>query len=770
MFGKLKGYQKKEQVIELQFEKMVAKIEIVTEAIINIFAGLQSEQHNSSSIEGDKVIPCNYEVSLEESVLTITTSQLIVKVTDEYKVDFYDKKGKSLCKDYRKNKKSSYEISKESMELALKEGHKIELEDEHKKVMVLKEMEGEEAFYGLGDKTGYLNKRGYDYVMWNTDDPSAHNESYKSLYKSIPFLITLKKNSVFGIFFDNHYKTYFDMGKESEEYYYFAADDGNLDYYFIYGEDMKEVVKNYTYLTGRTPLPRKWTLGYQQSRWSYDSEEKVRDIAEHFRKLDIPCDVIHLDIDYMEDFKVFTWNKERFAKPKHMIEDLKKDGFKIVTIIDPGVKVEDNYFVYEEGKQNGYFAKDKNGEIYVNQVWPGDSVFPNFSEEEVRNWWADKQKLLLDLGVEGVWNDMNEPASFKGEIPKDVVFTMDGRETNHAEVHNVYGHYMSKATFEGLIKHGTKRPFVITRACYAGTQKYSTVWTGDNQSLWPHLQMAVPQLINMGMSGLSFAGTDIGGFGHEATKELLSRWVQVGCFSPLFRNHSAYGGRNQEPWVFDKETLDINRKYIKLRYQLLPYLYDIFHEGEQTGLPVMRPLILHYQEDEKVKEINDEFLFGENILVAPVVEQGKRFRAVYLPQGQWVDFWTKEAFEGEQIVAKEAPLDVCPIYIKAGSVIPNDPVMNYVGEKEITYLILDIYEGEGRYLHYQDNGEDFSYQKGEYNEYEFVLTKNNELIIQLLQDGYEKKYEGFHLKLNGQERKVEFTGEKTTYHLGELFI
>lgn len=369
----------------------------------------------------------------------------------------------------------------------------------------------------------------------------------------------------------------------------------------------------------------------------------------------------------MDGYRVFTWDKKRFPNPKATIEELKAEGFKVVTIIDPGVKKDKGYAIYDEGMEKGYFATDKDGVTYVNRVWPGDSVYPDFADERVRQWWAENQKIMMDYGVAGIWNDMNEPASFNGPLPDDVMFNNDGIEADHREIHNVYGHYMSKATYEGIKKYTNKRPFVITRACYAGTQKYSTVWTGDNQSLWEHLRMSIPMLINLGLSGFSFAGTDVGGFGHDCTGELLSRWVQVGAFSPLFRNHSALHTRDQEPWAFDQVTEDINRKYIKLRYTLIPYLYDIMREGEINGLPVMRPLMLHYQDDKNTYEINDEFLCGENILVAPVVEQGKKARIVYLPKGDnWVDFWTKEVFEGGQYIIKQAPLDVCPIYVKQG--------------------------------------------------------------------------------------------------------
>ncbi|MGB4660564.1 MAG: TIM-barrel domain-containing protein, partial [Mobilitalea sp.] len=472
-----------------------------------------------------------------------------------------------------------------------------------------------------------------------------------------------------------------------------------------------------------------------------------------------------MDIDYMDHYKVFTFDERCFPEMKNIIQNLSDQGFKIVTIIDPGVKIEKGYFMYEEGIKNDYYAKDNIGNVYENAVWPGPSVFPDFSEEETREWWGDKQKLLLDKGIRGVWNDMNEPASFQGELPDDVQFKDEGRGADHRKIHNVYGHLMAKATFEGIRKHDLRRPFIITRACYSGSQKYSTAWTGDNHSIWAHLQMAIPQLCNLGMSGMAFVGTDVGGFGSDCTAELLSRWVQVGCFSPLFRNHSAMGTRRQEPWAFDANTLEINKKYIKLRYRLLPYLYDLFWECQKEGLPVLRPLVMEYQQDEKTKEMNDEFLLGSSILVAPVVNQGQRVRMVYLPQGQWVDFWTKEVVQGENYLLREAPLDTCPIYIKSGSIIPNYPEIHYVGEKEIEELTLDIYPGVCEYHHFQDNGEDYDYQQGIYNEYCFTLNEKRELTIELSHQGYEKVYQSFRILCDNQEKRVEFHGETIMFEV-----
>ena len=558
------------------------------------------------------------------------------------------------------------------------------------------------------------------------------------------------------------------MGRDNSKYYYFSAVDGNLDYYFIYGPSIKNVVKGYTTLTGTMPIPQKWTLGYQQCRWSYDTEERVMEFAENFRSRNIPCDTIYLDIDYMDGYRVFTWNNERFKNPEAMIKKLKEMGFKVVTIIDPGVKVDKDYKIYKEGIDNKYFATDKNDITYVNEVWPGDAVYPDFTNSEVRNWWASNQKIMMDAGVSGIWNDMNEPASFRGPLPDDVMFNNDGTPVEHKEVHNVYGHFMAKATYEGIKSVTNKRPFVVTRAAYSGTQKYSTVWTGDNQSTWEHLRMSIPMLMNMGLSGMTFCGTDVGGFGHDCTAELLSRWVQVGAFTPLFRNHSVMGTRDQEPWAFDKQTEDINRKYIKLRYKLMPYMYDSMWKASRSGEPILRPLLFNYQKDKNTYEINDEFLCGDNILVAPVMEQGLKCRMVYLPEGNsWIDYWTKEEFKGGQYIIKDTPVDVCPIFIKSGSVIPVSEDENYVCEKENNKLSLEVYLGNNetheKYIHYIDDGESFRYEQGEYNIYDIQIDNNKTLNINInsTHKNYNDNYKQIEITIfNGNPEKVYVNGNE----------
>ena len=746
-FGPLKRYTISGQTAELQFENGEARVELVAPGIVNVFVPLASPDHRSKAIEGDKSQPVPFTASQREDGLWLETEEVRVRVGGGFTVDFFDREGREVCMDYRGERRLLERVSPERARLLMAEGHGAELEEPERAFQAVKRLEKGTHFYGLGDKTGFLDKRGYDYEMWNTDDPAPHVDCFKALYKTIPFFMALNGSHAYGIFLDNTFRSWFNMGQESEDYYWFAAAGGNLDYYYIAGDGLPQVLERYTYLTGTAPLPQKWTLGYHQSRWGYMTQEDVQAVADGLRDNDIPCDAIHFDIDYMQDYKVFTWNMDRYhGDPKGFLTRLAEQGFKPVTINDPGVKQEDGYFVYDEGVEKGYFARTPEGEVYINAVWPGSAAYPDFGNPAVRRWWGEKEKLLKDLGVRGIWNDMNEPASFNGPLPDDVAFSDGERRATHKELHNVYGHFMAKAAYEGLKAADGRRPFVITRACYAGTQKYSTVWTGDNHSIWAHLQMAIPQLCSLGLSGMPFAGTDLGGFGSDTTPELLARWVQFACFSPLFRNHSALGTRPQEPWRFGPETLDIYRRYVKLRYEWLPYFYDLFWEEQRTGAPILRPLAFHYPEEETARTCNDEFLVGDRVLVAPVVQQGARRRMVWLPRGEWYDYWTREKITGPAAFVREAPLELCPIYVKAGSVLPMALPQSYVGERAQDVLLLDVYPGEGVWDHWLDDGESFDYQEGKYHQYRFTVRKDGGVDTRIVHAGYGQPYREIRIK------------------------
>ncbi|MCM1105919.1 MAG: glycoside hydrolase family 31 protein [Blautia sp.] len=747
--GKIRSCQSGGSEVLIHYEKGEVIVKVITPEIVNVFVPRRTREHYSKAIEGEKGIPVVIAVQQEGETLTVATDALRFTFGEDLAMQAWDASENRLFSTYDRGRTVTGAVDEQLKKLLEAEGHDTSgMGSRNYPVQLVCALDAGDDFYGLGDKTGFLNKKYYEYENWNSDIPQAHTEDFHALYKSIPFLICKKAKGVYGMFFDNTFHSYVNLGKEQPDYFYYGADDGNLDLYIIGGDSMPKVVENYTGLTGRTPLPQLWTLGYQQSRWGYGSAEDMREIAAGMRENDIPCDVLHFDIDYMDAFKVFTWDEKNYGRPGALISELGEKGIKVVTIIDPGTKQEQGYFMHDEGVENGYFATDAGGEVYVNVVWPGESNYPDFGRKEVRDWWGDHHKFLLDIGVAGIWNDMNEPASFRGELPKDVVFHDGARATTHAEMHNVYGHYMSKATYEGLRRLSDKRPFVITRACYAGSQKYSTVWTGDNQSLWPHLQMMIPQLCNLGMSGFAFAGTDIGGFGADVTPELLIRWVEAAVFSPLFRNHSAKGTRRQEPWMFGQKTLDIYRSYVKLRYQFLPYLYDLFYQGESTGLPVMRPLVLHYEEDENTRNLNGEFLVGENLLVAPVVEQGATKKLVYLPEGVWYDYWTGERLEGQQYILRDAPIELCPMYMRAGSMIPMYEAVAYVGEKPYRRLTLLATPEPAEYLHFQDNGENYEYREGGCNLYAFSKTADKTLSVRMEQEGY-PRYEEITVKIIG---------------------
>ncbi len=738
-FGQICKYEIMGNRIVIEFRHGEAYITVIRDDIIRVTVPYFQQDYVSKAIEGNPCVQTEFTVEKVLDGICIRTGRVMALIGDNLAVDFYDAKTQqALVQTYTGERTVEKRVSWETMEMLEAEGHDTsKLAEDEVRFEIVNVIDEGDDFYGLGDKSGFLNKKFYEYENWNSDLPQAHNEDYKALYKSVPILMCLKQQGAYGIFFDNSFRSNVNLGKENPEYYYYTAQEGNLDYYLIAGDDLTDVVGGYTYLTGRTPLPQRWTLGFQQSRWGYECADDINEIVDGYRNAQIPLDVIHFDIDYMEHFKVFTWNEKDYGPKGELLASLREKGVKPVTIIDPGTKLEEGYIMHDEGVEKDYFVKDTDGNVYVNAVWPGDSNFPDFGRQEVRRWWADKHQFLVDMGVAGVWNDMNEPASFRGELPQSVVFFDEDRQTNHAEMHNLYGHLMSKSTFEGLQEQTGKRPFVITRACYAGTQKYATVWTGDNQSLWHHLQMVIPQLCNLGLSGFAFCGTDIGGFGADCTPELMSRWIEAACFSPLFRNHSAKGTRKQEPWRFGKEVEDINRKYIELRYKFLPYLYDLFYQGETTGLPIMRPLVLHYPNDPEVRNLNSEYLVGEALLVAPILEQGATRRMVYLPEGTWYDYWTGECIEGKQYILREAPLDVCPMYVKGASIIPTYEVVQYVGEKPYDRLSLLVTPGAASYTHFQDNGEDYAYRDGAYNLYEFTVSDEDELQIQLLHEGYE---------------------------------
>lgn len=690
----------------------------------------QIHGRNSVAIEPEN-IPAVYKSKIDKEKQEISAGNIRIKAWENQKLDIFYQ-GVLVLSDVERTGQETG-IAEEDTELAKLEGHAGGSDEAGYASAIVKKLGKEDAVYGLGDKPGCLNRRGYVYVNWNTDNPAPHVDSFKSLYKSIPFFMVLGENYCYGIFADNTYKTTFDFGFESSEYYVVSHEKGFLDYYFFPGEKPSDVVKKYTGLTGTTPLFQRWIYGSHQSRWGYCSQDEILGIAEAFEKNEIPCDVIHMDIDYMDGYRVFTFDKERFPDTKALSETLADKGIKLISIIDPGVKKDEAYFMYREGMEMDAFAHDAQGAVYENAVWPGTSVFPDFSREDVRKWWGEKTKILLDHGIRGIWNDMNEPASFRGPLPDDVKFAAGA----HDEIHNIYGHLMAKATYEGLLEHDNgRRPFVLTRAAYAGSQKYCGGWTGDNHSIWSHLTLSLEQICNLSLCGMAMCGSDIGGFGSDVTPELLVRFYQAAVFAPFFRNHSAVGTRRQEPWLFDEKTRDAVRKTVRLRYRFIPYIYDLARECERTGEPIVRPLVYEYPHDKMVRNICDEYLLGKFVLVAPVTVPGKFAREVYLPEGEWYDYETNEKYTGGKYILADAPLDKVPVFIRAGAILPVAEG-NIQSTEDITSENTRIltYPGQGTFIHYEDDNETLAYREGAYNAMEY--TQNGEkLEKKVIHKGY----------------------------------
>lgn len=577
--------------------------------------------------------------------------------------------------------------------------------------------------YGLGEKTGFLDKRGRTYTMWNTDDPRPHIDTLDPMYVSIPWLILKSQSGAWGIFLDDPSRTDWDLGACDPDRAVVTTPRAALDLYLVAGPTLADLVGRYTALTGRMPMPPRWSLGAQQSRWSYPTAADLLQVARTYRERGIPLDVLYADIDYMHGYRVFTWNPETFRHPERLVAELGALGVRVVPIIDPGVKKDGQYEVFADGLRRGYYCLDADGVPYIGEVWPEDVAYPDFTRPEVRRWWGDLHRGLVTSGVAGIWNDMNEPSTFNTDsktLPLDVRHGADGA-TPHEDVHNLYGSLMSEATREGLLRlRPDERPFVLSRAGFAGIQRHAAVWTGDNFSIWFHVEQALAMVMNMGLSGVAFAGPDVGGFSGDCTGELLARWTQIGAFTPYFRNHSAKETRHQEPWQFGPEVEEICRRYVRMRYEWLPYLYTAFWRCTRTGEPIMRPLVYDHPDDPEVASLADQAMVGRDLMVAPVFRPGATRRAVYFPAGDWIDLWSLERISGGTWRVADAPLATMPRYVRAGAVVPRGPWVPSTDELPRDRVELHVYPGEQlRGEWYDDDGHTHAHREGAYEHWRF---------------------------------------------------
>ena len=659
---------------------------------------------------------------------------------------------------------------------------------------IYKKMPLDEHYFGLGDKTGPLDRRDEAFTLWNTD-AYRFQESTDPIYKSIPYFMTFRAGHAMGILLDNTWRTSFDFGKELPDAYSFGSVAGPVDYYVFYGPSPKQVVETYAWLTGTPPLPPLWAFGFQQSRYSYMSQARVLEVANRLRADSIPADAIYLDIDFQDKNRPFTVNKAAFPDLPGMIAQLHEEDFHVVAITDlhianlPG----QDYEPYETGMTGNHFVKNPDGSVYTGRVWPGPSVFPDFTRQQTRVWWGTLYRGLRHSGVDGFWNDMNEPSIFDSPthtMPENAVHRIDelgfaSRAATHAEIHDVYGMENSRATFDGLktIDPDT-RPFVLTRATYAGGQRYAATWTGDNSSSWNHLRFTTPMLENLGLSGFAFTGADVGGYAGTPTPELLTKWFEVAAFQPIDRDHSEKGTGDQEPWVGGSEHEAIRRHFIETRYQLMPYLYTLADEATRTGLPLVRPLFLEFPKAARDGHPIDtdipaagEFMLGPDLLIAPppYPEELDAYQ-VEFPTSGWYNFWTGEKVslpvspaaatpdtlavpdrDGQYSVTATPELSQLPVFVRAGSILPISPLVQSLSETPQGPLTLRVYPGDGCLGElYQDDGKTYAYQRGVYLRMKFSCNntaKGMRLDLSSHEGSYPAWWKEVHVEIFGLTRK-----------------
>lgn len=613
--------------------------------------------------------------------------------------------------------------------------------------------------YGLGEQVRGINKRGWIYISNCTDDPN-HREDTRSLYAAHNFLVFAEEEP-FGIFLDNPGKVTFDIGYTRQDTAVITAESWDMDVYFIDGEDLKDVVRQFRRMIGRSYIPPKWSFGFGQSRWGYKSEDDVREVERRYRELGIPLDSIYLDIDYMERFKDFTLNNETFPNFPEFVKEMREKHIHLVPIIDAGVKIEEGYPVYEEGVENGYFCKDEDGKEFVAAVWPGRVHFPDMLNPEARRWFGLKYKFLLDQGIDGFWNDMNEPSIFYSEKRLEKVFEElesfrgknqdlmthfrfkglvmelannpedyrsfyhnfngEGKPVRHDKVHNLYGYNMTRAAGEAFEElEPDRRILMFSRSSYIGMHRYGGIWQGDNLSWWSHLLLNIKMMPSLNMCGFLYTGADLCGFGADTTEDLALRWMQFGVFTPLMRNHAALGTREQELYQFSNR--EACGKMVKIRYSLLPYLYSEYMKAALRDEMMFRPLAFDYPDDPYADQIEDQLMVGDSIMIAPVHEQNATGRYVYLPEDMMLvsmrspeDYFVQVVEKGHHYVP--VAMDELIFFILKNHVIPVAKSAKSVEEMDFEHLsLLGYVTDKAVYELYDDDGNSKDYENPEHYE------------------------------------------------------
>lgn len=749
----LKDYTLKNGKLTLQYVNMLCEMEIINNGVVHIKATYSNHipQRHSYAVVDKKT-------ATDSKVIKTNDGLLFVK--DDTSVFI---RTKSFQADVQRQDKTLYTFT-------------IFQDLKKNKVYVVARYNNE-RFFGLGEKTGDFELTGRGFQMWNSDTYKYKHDT-DPIYASVPFYLAITDDYQYGVFFDSPARSYFNM--KADDYSYSVVD-SVADFYVFAGEP-NSIIGQYSDLTGRPLLPPLYALGFHQSRYSYTNQAQVLSVAQKFHDADIPLEVIYLDIGFMSNNMAFTYDSRKFPSPKKMIAQLKKMGITTVAIVDPGIRVDKKYPVYTSGKELDVYCKYKTrkGKIkdYRGAVWPGMCNFPDYTKPAAIKWWGEQYKPLLDLGVEGFWNDMNEPSVFsgaKGTMPSYVIQDNFGNPMIHKFLHNIYGQTMIEATKSGVESlTDNKRIFILTRSGYAGMQRTAFIWTGDNTSLWRHLKMNLSMAMGLGLSGVPFSGADIGGYTGSPSSELFTRWVQLGAFIPFMRDHTETGTRFQEPYVFEK-NIDTIRKYIKLRYKLLPYLYTAVFKTHNTGLPIVKPMFLVY--GNKYLNTDKQFMFGDSMLIVPVFDKLKKQKTVdvVIPEGLWYDFHTGDKIKSGTNTLT-ATIDDIPIYIKAGTILPlyTADVKSTIELKSKGDILLKIYPdktGSATCTLYEDDGESFDYKKGDYllSTIEFALASDG-AKISIKQEGKFKTKRALIVEVTKNVEQLTYNGKTYKVENGRVVL
>ncbi|MFA6087352.1 glycoside hydrolase family 31 protein [Mucilaginibacter sp.] len=694
--GKVTGVTVNKQEVDITTENAFIKVIVYSPNIIRVRMDKQTLAPDFSYAVISQPVTTRVNITQNDNEININTDSLKVNIhKNPYNITFSTLAGEVINQDESGLSTSWVNES----------------------VTTYKKMQEGEHFIGLGEKTGGLDRKGNAYTNWNSDT-YAYTTNQDPIYSTIPFYMGVHHNVNYGMFFDNTWQSDFNFGASNNRFSSFGAKGGEMNYYFISHKQVADIIRSYSSLTGLMKMPPLWSLGYQQNRYSYYPEKEVFRIAETLREKKIPADGITLDIHYMDKYKVFSWDKDRFPDPAGMIKKLKDMAFKVTLIVDPGIKEEKGYGVYERGLKEDIFAKYPDGSNYTGQVWPGWCNFPDFTNPKGRAWWGSELKKYADEGVSGIWNDMNEFSTWGQKAPDNILFNFEGKIASHPQIHNVYGLEMIRASYEGYKAARTnKRPFILTRSGYAGLQRYAAMWTGDNRAEDSHMLLGVRLMNSLGLSGVPFTGMDVGGFTGGASPSLYARWMQIGAFNPYFRNHTGINSKSSEPWAYGEEVLEITRNYINLRYRLLPYLYSTFYEATQNGKPVMRSLTIDYTHDDNVYNglYENQYMFGHAFLVFPF-DGVTPFGKLYFPAGKWYNLYNGEVQQGNSKIGLDLGISKLPVYVKESSIIPMQTQIQNTTEKPSDTLYVHVYKGDvnNKFVYYEDDGESFDYEKGDY--------------------------------------------------------